>query len=88
MAQEFTPQELEKLLAYASGRLNTSPEALKAAFEKDGLYGLAQQASAAPALKPQEAAQVETLLQDKEQLNRLMDSPQVRQLLAKLLSEP
>ena len=38
---QFTPEEMERLLHYASGRLDTSPEALKAAFARDGLYGLA-----------------------------------------------
>lgn len=79
---QFTPEEMERLLHYASGRLDTSPEALKAAFARDGLYGLAKQA--APALSKAEADEAQALLNDPQQLERLLNSPQIRQLLERL----
>lgn len=88
MAQEFSPQQLEKLLKYASRRLNTTPEALKEIFQQQGLFGLAQQAQAADVISEKTAAETQALLKDKEKTAQLMNSPAVQQLLQQLLSEP
>ncbi len=82
MAQQFTPEQMEKLLQYAGDRLNTSPEDLKKAFEKDGLYGVSRQAG--ERLSPELLEQVNALMADKEKAARLMESPAVQQLLHRL----
>ena len=75
----FTPEQMEKLLAYASGRLGTTPEQLKAAFQQKGLAGLSA------ALSPEEVGQAETVLHDREKAARLMQDPAVQRLLIQLL---
>ena len=87
MAKEFTPAQLEKLLQYASRRLNTSPEALMKAFRQSGLTGVAEQAQGTAAFTPQETQQAQALLQDPAALEQWMNSPSVRQLLAQLLGD-
>ena len=84
MAQEFSPKQLEKLLRYASQRLNTTPEALVQAFQQGGLNGIAQQAHTA--FSPEEAARAQSLLQQGNAA-QLMNDPQVQKLLEGLLGE-
>lgn len=80
MAQNtFTPEQLENLIAYASGRLSTTPDRLKTAFQQGGLAGLSD------ALSPEEATKAEAMLKDKDAAARLMNDPQVQKLLAQLL---
>lgn len=80
MAQNaFTPEQLENLIAYASGRLGTTPDQLKAAFQQGGLAGLSS------ALSAEEASKAEAMLKDKDAAARLMNDPQVQKLLAQLL---
>ncbi len=82
MAQHaFTPEQLESLITYASRRLGTTPEQLKAAFQQGGLSGLSS------ALSPEEASKAEAMLKDKDAAARLMNDPQVQKLLAQLLGE-
>ena len=88
MAQEFSVTQLEKLLEYASARLHTTPEALKAAFQQNGLYGLSQTAGAEGDLPPEIAAKAQALLQDKKKAAALLDSPEVQQLLRQLGGNP
>lgn len=88
MAQEFSATQLEKLLEYASARLHTTPEALKAAFQQNGLYGLSQTAGAEGDLPPEIAAKAQALLQDKKKAAALLDSPEVQQLLRQLGGNP
>ena len=88
MAQEFSATQLEKLLEYASARLHTTPEALKAAFQQNGLYGLSQTAGAEGDLPPEIAAKAQALLQNKEKAAALLDSPEVQQLLRQLGGNP
>ncbi len=85
MAQEFTPQQLQKLLQYASRRLNTSPEALVQAFRQGGLEGVARQTGAT--FSGKEAEQARSLLQKQGDMQELLQNPQVRQLLADLMGE-
>lgn len=88
MAQEFSPEQLEKLLQYASARLHTTPEALKAAFQQGGLYGLSQQAGPQGELSPEIAAKAEALLHDKKKAAQLLDSPEIQQLLRQMGKNP
>lgn len=82
MAQQaFSPEQMEKLVAYASRQLGTTPEQLKAAFQQGGLAGLSD------ALSPDEATKAQALLKDKDAAARLMNDPQVQKLLAQLLGE-
>lgn len=75
----LTPEQVEKLLVYASGRLGTTPEQLKAAFRRQGLAGLSA------ALSPEEAGQAEAVLRDREKAAALMQNPEVQRLLIQLL---
>ena len=82
MAQHaFSPEQMEKLVAYASHRLGTTPDKLKAAFQQGGLAGLSD------ALSPDEATKAQALLHDKDAAAKLMNDPQVQKLLAQLLGE-
>ena len=66
MAQDmFSPEQLEKLVNYASAQLGTSPEQLKAAFAKGGLAGITS------SLSDEELNKVETLIKDKEKAAQL-----------------
>jgi hypothetical protein len=85
----FSPQQIEKLLAYAGQRLGTTPEQLKAVFQKEGLAGLAalNNKVSGDTFSPEETAKVNTLLQDKEKTAALINDPSVQQLLARLLGK-
>ena len=87
MAREFTPEQLEKLVQYASVRLHTTPEQLKATFQQSGLMGLAQQAQGEEILSGETAAQVEELLRDKDKAAALLNTPAVQAALRQLLGD-
>lgn len=71
----INPAQLEQLLTYASRRLGSTPEQLKAAFEKGGLGGLSS------ALSAEQAAQAEEIIRNKEKAAQLLNDPQIRKLL-------
>ena len=73
---QITPEQMEKLLALAAGRLNTTPDALKKALQQNGLQGT---------LSEQDAARAQAVLQDKDALTALLADPSVRRLLEQLL---
>ncbi|MBQ8683138.1 MAG: hypothetical protein IJ518_01310 [Clostridia bacterium] len=75
----MTPEQMERLLVYASGRLGTTPEKLKAAFRQNGLAGLSA------ALTPEEAGRAEAVLGDREKAAALLQDPAVQRLLIQLL---
>ena len=79
MAHSFSPEQLEKLVAYASQRLGTTPEQLKTAFQQGGISALSG------ALTPEESNKAEALIKDKDAAARLINDPQVQRLLAQLL---
>lgn len=81
MAQNYSPEQVEKLVNYASRQLGTTPEKLKAAFQQNGLAGLSN------ALSPDEASKAQALLKDKDAAAKLMNDPQVQKLLAQLLGD-
>lgn len=85
MAQEWTPEQWQQLAAYASRRLQVSPEQLKAAFESGGLHAVAEQT--AGKLDGGTAAQINALAQDPARLNALMNDPRIRQMMEQLLGK-
>lgn len=76
MNESFTPAQMEKLLQVAAGRLGTTPDALKAAFQKDGLKGISA------ALPPQQAQSLQN-----GQAEKLLEDPAVQRLLIQLLGQ-
>ncbi len=84
MAQEFSPAQMEALLQYAARRMNTTPEALKKAFQEGGLEGLFRQAGT---LNGEDAARAQAALSDRQTAARLLQNPQVQQLLTKLTED-
>ena len=82
MAQNaFTPEQLEKLVSFASQQLGTTPEQLKEAFAKNGLAGISS------SLSKQDVSKAEALLSDKQKAAELMNNPQVQKLLSQLLGD-
>ena len=77
--QSFTPEQMEKLLAYAGQRLGTTPDKLKEVFQKEGPAGLSHFATG------EDGAKAQALLQNKEKMAALLNDPTVRQLLARLM---
>ena len=75
----FTPEQLDKLLTYAGQRLGTTPEQLNEAFRQNGLRGISS------ALSPNEAAQAEALISDKDKAAALLQDPAIQRLLIQLL---
>lgn len=86
MAQAFSPDQMDALLQYAAKRMNTTPEALKTAFQEGGLLGLSQKAEGS-GLTSEDAAKAQELLRDKDKAAALLQSPQVQQLIARLMEE-
>lgn len=78
MADTFTPEQAERLLAYAGQRLGTTPEQLKEVFQQRGLAGLSE-------LAGENTAKTQALLQDKTKLEALLRDPAVQTLLTQLL---
>lgn len=75
----FSPEQMEKLVNYASAQLGTSPEQLKTAFAKGGLAGISSSLSA------EDVDKAEALIKDKEKAAQLLNDPQVQKLLSQLL---
>ena len=76
MNEPFNPTQMEKLLQVAAGRLGTTPEALKAAFQQGGLKGVSA------ALPPQQAEKLQN-----GQAEQLLNDPAVQRLLIQLLGQ-
>lgn len=76
MNDSFTPAQMEKLLQVAAAKLGTTPEGLRAAFEKGGLKGVSA------ALSPQQAQTLES-----GQAEQLLKDPAVQRLLIQLLGQ-
>lgn len=83
---QFSPEQMEKLIAYASGRLGTTPEQLKALFQQEGLAGLANLAGGST-FTAQETTQAQELLKNKDNAAQLLNDPKVQGLLRQLLGE-
>ena len=81
MAQEFSPRQMEALLQYAARRMNTTPQALKAAFEQGGLDGLFEKAQGS--MTPEEAQKAQQVTRGRDAA-ALLEDPQIRGLLKKL----
>lgn len=80
MSEPFTPAQMEKMLQVAAGRLGTTPEALKTAFQKDGLKGISA------SLPPQQAEKMGAITKN-GQAEKLLDDPAVQRLLIQLLGK-
>ncbi len=76
MNESFTPAQMEKLLQVAAGRLGTTPEALRAAFQQGGLKGVSE------ALPPQQAEKLQN-----GEAGKLLNDPAVQRLLIQLLGQ-
>ena len=76
MNDSFTPAQMEKLLQVAAGRLGTTPDALKAAFQQGGLKGVSA------SLPPRQAEQLQS-----GQAEKLLSDPAVQRLLIQLLGQ-
>lgn len=83
---QFSPEQIEKLVTYASNRLGTTPEQLKALFQREGLAGLSHLADAT-SMTADETAKAQDMIQNKEQAAKLMNDPRVQDLLRRLLGE-
>ena len=85
MAQpSMTPEQMEKLLAYAADRLGRTPEDLVAAFRQGGFGAITDRNGQHP-LSAGEAATAEELFRDREQAARLMNDPRVQELLSRII---
>ena len=73
-----TPEQMQALLQYASQKLGIPPAQLADAVRRNGGEGLAA------SLSPSSRHTLEQLAGDPSQLQALLNSPQVRQLLARL----
>ena len=80
MNEPFTPAQMEKLLQVAAGRLGTTPDALKTAFQQGGLKGISD------ALTPQQAEKMGKITQN-GQAEKLLEDPAVQRLLIQLLGQ-
>ena len=80
MNEPFTPAQMEKLLQVAAGRLGTTPDQLRAAFQQGGLKGISA------ALSPQQAEQMNTIAKN-GQAEQLLGDPAVQRLLIQLLGQ-
>ena len=76
MNEPFTPAQMDKLLQVAAGRLGTTPDQLKTAFQKGGLKGLSA------SLPPQQAEKLQN-----GQAEKLLEDPAVQRLLIQLLGQ-
>lgn len=76
---QITPEQLEKLLSLAAGRMGTTPEQLKRSIQQQGLQGVAAGMSA------QDAARAQNVLENPDKLTALLADPSVRRLLEQLL---
>lgn len=72
-----TPAQIQALLQYASQKLGVSPEQLSSTVAAGGYEGLTS------SLSDSSRRTLESLAGDPAQLQALLNSPQVRQLLAR-----
>ena len=83
----FSPQQIDRLINYASQRLGTTPQQLKAVFQQQGLAGLSQLTGDPAAFSSPEAAKAQELQQNREQAAQLLDDPRVQSLLKQQLGD-
>ena len=77
-APKFSSAQLNSMLAIASKKLGTSPEALRQNIEQGNIAEVVKK------MGGHDAEQVSRLLNNKEELEKLMNSPQVKELINKL----
>lgn len=76
---QITPDQLQALLSYASRRLGMTPEQLAKTVQQGGLSAVAGNVDA------DSARRIGELVGDKQKAEQFMNSPQVQELLARLL---
>ncbi len=69
----------DKLINSAAKHLGTDPSTIKSAVESGSYEKLFNN------MKPEDAAKIKNLLSDREKTERLMNSPQIKELMAKLM---
>ena len=69
----------DKLISSAAKHLGTDPSTIKSAVESGSYDKLLN------SMKPEDAAKIKNLLSDREKTERLMNSPQVKEFMAKLM---
>lgn len=75
-----TPEQLQALLQYASGRLGVTPEELKKTLESGGAKRIASK------LPPEDAEKFTKAAGDIEKMEEILKSPKARQILDKFLN--
>ncbi|MBR5540542.1 MAG: hypothetical protein IKU56_04100 [Clostridia bacterium] len=75
---QITPDQLQALLGYASGRLGMTPEELAATVQNGGLSALSNRAGS------QNMKKITELAGDPARLQQLINSPEVQAFLSKL----
>jgi len=75
-----TPDQLQALLKYASQKLGVSPNELQKSLQGDALQKVASK------LPPEEAAKFQEVVSDKAKMEKLLQSPQAKQLIEKFLN--
>lgn len=78
---QLTQQQLYALLQYASRRLDISPAQLAEALAGGQIGDLASR------LPPESAARLQSMVGDKARAEQLLNSPQARELLRRLLDK-
>lgn len=77
----LTPDQLQALLQYASKRLGTTPEQLAKTVQSGGVENLQN------SLSPENAAKLQSLMNNKEKAQQLMNSPKIQQLIQQILNK-
>jgi len=78
---QIPPDKLKDLISLASEKLGTSEDKLTKAAQNGSFDKMLGN------LKPQDAAKLQKVLSDKQSAEKLLSTPQARQLLKKLLED-
>ncbi len=76
---QITPDQLKALVGYASKQLGMTPEQLAATVKNGGLGALSNSVS------PENARRINELVGNRQQAEQFINSPEVQQVLSKLL---
>lgn len=77
--KQLTPEQMQALLKFASKKLGTTPDQLVKTVNEGNLSSLA------PNLSPESRQKLDAFTHDQAQAEQLMQSPQVQQLIERLL---
>ena len=76
---QITPDQLQALLNYASRKLGMTPEQLASTVQQGDLNAVSQN------LGSENTARIAALLGDSQKTEQFLNSPEVKQMLGKLL---